>query len=79
MIRVRQVKVPLNDRDNLKEYISKKLKCKILNFKIIKESLDARRKPELYCNIFPQDQIISKETNYEVITNNNQFTYSRPL
>ena len=67
MIRVRQVKVPLNDRDNLKEYISKKLKCKILDFKIIKESLDARRKPELYL-IYEVDVKVDEEE--KVLKNN---------
>ena len=48
MIRIRQVKVPLNDRSNLKEYIKKKIKSEVIDYKIVKESLDARRKPELY-------------------------------
>lgn len=67
MIRVRQVKVPLDDKDNLKEYISKKLKTKILDFKIIKESLDARKKPELYL-IYEVD--VKVENEKKILKNN---------
>lgn len=50
MIRIRQIKV-LVSKDNLKEEIAKKLKINIsdiLNIQIIKKSLDARFKPQLY-------------------------------
>lgn len=51
MIRVRQVKVPVLKTKNLKQEVAKKLNLKesdILEMKIHKESLDARRKPQLY-------------------------------
>lgn len=67
MLRVRQIKVPLDDKDNLKSYISKKLNCEIKWFKIVKESLDARRKPELYL-IYEVD--IEVENEDKVLKNN---------
>lgn len=63
MIRVRQVKVPLEDKKNLRIYIEKKLKIKIIDFKIIKESLDARKKPELYF-VYEVDVVLSNENDY---------------
>ena len=50
MIRVRQVKVPLEERNFLLEKISRILKVKkenILNYKIVKESIDARKKENI--------------------------------
>ncbi len=70
MIRVRQVKVPLDDKDNLKAYISKKLKNPIKNFKIVKESLDARKKPDLYL-VYEIDVEVEKE---DLILKNNKST-----
>ena len=63
MIRVRQVKVPLEDKKNLRTYIEKKLKTNIIDFKIIKESLDARKKPELYF-VYEVDVVLSNENDY---------------
>ena len=51
MIRVRQVKVPLNKVDRLNEYVSIKLKINlkdIIEVNIIKESIDSRHKPDIY-------------------------------
>ena len=51
MIRVRQVKVLYNETNNLKNKIAKKLKIKtsdIIDYKIIKESIDARKKDTIY-------------------------------
>ena len=50
MIRLRQIKVNINN-DNLKEVISKKLNINssdINNIKIVKRSIDSRRKPNIY-------------------------------
>lgn len=50
MIRIRQVEVPYNDK-NIKKYIAKKLKIKetdILEYTIHKQSIDARKKPDIY-------------------------------
>ena len=50
MIRVRQVKVEI-EKDNLLEKIAKKLKVKqeeIINYKIVKKSIDARDKKSIY-------------------------------
>lgn len=50
MIRVRQVKVPLEERNLLLEKICRTLKVKkenILNYKIVKESIDARKKENI--------------------------------
>ena len=51
MIRVREVKVKVEDKNKLNKKIANKLDTKvdnIKNFKILKESIDARRKPEIY-------------------------------
>ena len=50
MIRVRQVKINVRSND-LKSKIASKLKVKesdILDYKIIKESIDSRNKPDIY-------------------------------
>ena len=51
MIRVRQVKVFINDIDKLKNQIAKKLKINIndiIEYNIVKESIDSRHKPDIY-------------------------------
>ena len=51
MIRVRQVKVRVEDKDKLNKKIANKLDTNvnnIKNFKILKGSIDARKKPEIY-------------------------------
>ena len=51
MIRVRQVKVLFNETDKLINKIASKLKINvkdIINYKIVKESIDSRYKPDIY-------------------------------
>ena len=51
MLRVRQVKVKVEEKDKLNKKIAKKLNIRveeINNIKILKESIDARMKPEIY-------------------------------
>ena len=68
MIRVRQIKIPV-DNDNeleLKKQVSKKLKININNIndiKISKKSLDARYKPDLFY-IYEVDISIFNESNF---------------
>lgn len=79
MIRVRQIKVPI-DIDTKEEIIKKasqKLKCKpldIKDYKISKKSLDARHKPNLYyiyeldITINDEEKILKKNINNNDIT-----------
>ena len=53
MIRIRQIKIPIEDykQKNIKKYICKKIKCTeedINKIKIIKQSLDARKKTNIF-------------------------------
>jgi len=51
MLRVREVKVKVEEKDKLNYKVAKKLGINISNIKdikILKESIDARRKPEIY-------------------------------
>ena len=53
MIRIRQIKIPLKEynKDNLQPFIAKKIKCNkedIKTITIIKLSIDARKKPQIY-------------------------------
>lgn len=51
MIRVRQIKVSINNVNELKDRIAKKLKINIndiIEYHIIKESIDSRHKPDIY-------------------------------
>ena len=51
MLRIRQVKVRVEEKDKLKNKIASKLGVKaddIKSIKILKESIDARKKPEIY-------------------------------
>ena len=53
MIRIRQVKIPIEEynKENIKKYIQKKIKYSNLNIDeitIIKESIDARQKPNIF-------------------------------
>ena len=51
MLRVRQVKVRVEEKDKLNKKVAQKLNIKleeIKSIKILKESIDARRKPEIY-------------------------------
>jgi len=65
MIRIRQIRIPLEDDNELtlKKYISKKLlvsEKKIKTFSIVKKSLDARKKPFLY-SIYEVDCLVEDE------------------
>ena len=69
MIRIRQVKVPIIDDNDMciKKKISNKLNIDnsfINNYKIIKKSIDARKKKiyfvyEVDCNVLDEDKVIS--------------------
>ena len=51
MLRVREVKVKVEEKEKLKNKIATKLSVRldnIKNIKILKESIDARKKPEIY-------------------------------
>ena len=48
MIRLRQVKVSIYEEDKLLSKIESILKTKVESYSLIKKSLDARKKPELY-------------------------------
>lgn len=66
MIRVRQVKVSLENRYNLKKYISKKMNVNennIIDFKLVKESIDARKKPEIFL-VYEVDVVLQNEQEY---------------
>ena len=56
MIRIRQIKIPVFEKQDFYCYLYKKYKLKkeeIINITIIKKSIDARKKPDLFytCNI----------------------------
>ena len=74
MIRIRQIKVNARD-NNLKEEIAHKLKIKIsdiIDFKIIKESIDSRKKPTIFyvyeidANIKNESELLKKNKNDDV-------------
>lgn len=68
MIRVRQVKVPIND-NNINKYVAKKLKINennIINLKIVKQSVDSRYKPDIY---FVYEVIVKLNINYNHFNN----------
>ena len=85
MLRVRQVKVKVEEKEKLKNKLADKLKIninEIEEFKILKESIDARKKPEIYyvyevvVKLKKENKIINNkdvetyiETNYELIAN----------
>ena len=51
MLRVKDIKVKVEEKDKLKKVIAHKLGIKVENIKsvkILKESIDARRKPDIY-------------------------------
>ncbi len=85
MLRVRQVKVKIEEKNKLKDKIANKLKIninEIEELKILKESIDARKKPEIYyvyevaIKLKNENKIINNkdvetyiETKYELIAN----------
>lgn len=71
MLRVRQIKVPLNDTD-IENHIASKLKIStenILSFKINKKSIDARKKDNIHyvyevdVNLVNEDKILKRKSN----------------
>ena len=78
MIRVRQVKVLYNESsiENITKKVAKKLNIKeenIKNIKINKESIDARKKPEIYyiyevdCEILNEELILRKNKSNDIL------------
>ena len=72
MIRIRQLKIPVEkyNENTLRKYIAQKvniLEQDIKEITIIKQSLDARKKPNLYY-VFEVDIISTKET--KILKNN---------
>ena len=74
MIRVRQVKVNIR-KNNIKEEIAHKLRVNIdtiIDFKIIKESIDSRKKPNIFyvyevdVNLENEENVLSKNRNSDV-------------
>ena len=58
MIRLRQVKLSIYEEDKLVTKIESILKTKVESYTIIKKSLDARKKPDLYY-IYEVDVLVS--------------------
>ena len=79
MIRVRQVKVNIDD-DNLKKTIAKKLNIKekeIIKYEIKKKSLDARKNHKLSF-VYEFDVLINNEEKY-LLNNKNQDIFKSPI
>ena len=79
MIRVRQVKVNIDD-DNLKRSIAKKLNIKekeIIKYEIKKKSLDARKNHKLSF-VYEFDVLINNEEKY-LLNNKNQDIFKSPI
>ena len=73
MIRIRQVKVSIDKTFKLKTKIASKLKVKeseIIDYKIVKESIDSRHKPDIYY-VYEVDVELKNEDN--IIFNNDVF------
>ena len=85
MIRVRQISVPINSNINLKEEVSKILRININDIKSItinKESIDARKKPNLFyiyevdCEVLNEDKILKYNKNINVLkTPNEEYSF----
>ena len=84
MIRVRQIKVSI-DNDNsdfLLRKIEKKLNTKVIDYKIIKKSIDARKKEiffvyEVDCNVLDEDKVISKASSNDIfLSREEKYTYN---
>ena len=89
MIRIRQIKIPITSykEEHLKKYIANKIKCKesdITNVNIVKKSIDARQKPNIYYILevditTPKEQIILKQkSNDIIITPDETYKYPSP-
>ena len=100
MIRVRQVKVLYNENniDNIIKKVAKKLNIKeeiIKNIKINKESIDARKKPDIYfiyevdIEVLNEESVLKKnksndilkveEKEYEIKVTGNKLLEKRPI
>ena len=82
MIRIKNIKIDVqikNQTEAIKNYVLKKYKLKIDQFKIIKRSIDARRKPQVYY-IYEIDLNINnkKYLKYDHIEEINDETYKIP-
>ena len=83
MIRVRQVKVPLSDKDNIKLYLLRKLKIsdnELIDYEIVKESIDARHDNiyyiyEIDASLINEDIILSKGDNDIIIKPDESFRF----
>ena len=84
MIRVRQIKVSI-DNDNsdfLLRKIEKKINTKVIDYKIIKKSIDARKKEiffvyEVDCNVLDEDKVISKVSSNDIfLSSEEKYTYN---
>ena len=69
MLSLKNVKVPIDYDGSLKEFIKNYLKEDIIDYKIIKKSIDARSKHE-FCYIYEFGVIIKDEEKYLLL----QFT-----
>ncbi len=89
MIRIRQIKVPI-ENDNIqyiKKKICEKVKCQINDIKeikISKKSLDARNKPKIYyiyevdINIYNEDKILKRNKDSNDVLKTPDETYKYP-
>ena len=82
MIRIRQIKIPIekDEISEIKTQICRKIRCiekDILDIKIIKKSLDARKKPNIYY-IYEVDLTIKKEKEILKHNLNNQDIFQTP-
>ena len=62
MIRIRQIEIPVEDDSNgvLEKYCSRKLNVPIKNIKIVKKSIDARYKPNIFY-VYEVDVLVDNE------------------
>lgn len=97
VIKIRQIKISITDKIDLIEKVSKKLKIKkeeILDLKIVKRSIDAREKPNLYyiyevdVKVSNEDKILKRniknvsyteEIHYQIPNCGNKELMSRPI
>ena len=77
MIRVRGIKIPvdINTKENIIKYASKKIGTKVLDYKIHKQSIDARNKNRV-CFVYELDLLVHNEENIKF--NDNVFIPNDP-
>lgn len=72
MIKLRQIKLPIDSESKLEDKISKILKTKINSFKIVKKSLDARDKNnllfvyEVVANVDNEDKVLNRVSSKDI-------------